>query len=96
MSVAFSRPADPRAIPEHVLWTLTKGVRLAEARTRMVPLGPELRMYVTPPNGGALELLWSIVFTPQQGGGAALGSAAEDTRRDFEGTGWAAASGGEQ
>ena len=38
--------ADPRDIPEHHLWTLTKDGRRAEARTRMVPIGagrPELR-----------------------------------------------------
>ena len=30
---------DPRQIPEHRLWTLTKDGRRAEARTRMVPIG---------------------------------------------------------
>lgn len=88
MSVAFSRRVDPRAIPEHVLWTLTKDDRRAEARTRMVPLGPELRVYVTHRTTGAYELLWSQVFTPQQGGGAALGALADTTRQDFEARGW--------
>jgi len=39
------RPRDPRHLPEHHLWTLTKDGRHAEARTRMVPIGhgrPEL------------------------------------------------------
>ena len=54
----------------------------------MVPLGPELRIYVTTRETGALELLWSQVFTPQQGGGVALGARADGTRADFEARGW--------
>ncbi|MDP1570377.1 MAG: hypothetical protein Q8L86_10260 [Vicinamibacterales bacterium] len=90
MAVGFSKPRDTRAIPEHVLWTLTKGGRTAEARTRMVPLGPELRVYVSHLETGALELLWSEVFRVQDGGGAALRDLAEQTQRDFEARGWKA------
>jgi len=32
----------------------------AEARTRLVPIGMELRFYVTP-NDGEFELLWSKI-----------------------------------
>lgn len=91
MTVRFSRPRDPRAIPEHVLWTLTKGMRTAEARTRMVPGGPELRVYVSRLETGLLDLHWSQVFRDQDGGGVALGERAEQTRRDFEARGWRAA-----
>jgi hypothetical protein len=57
MSVGFSKPRNPAAIPEHVLWSLRKGERTAEARARMVPLGPELRIYVSRQDAGALHLL---------------------------------------
>jgi hypothetical protein len=45
MSVGFAKPRNPEHIPEHSLWVLRKGDRTAEARTRMVPAGPELRIY---------------------------------------------------
>ena len=45
MSVGISKPARPEHIPEHTLWIVRKGDRTAEARVRMVPLGPELRIY---------------------------------------------------
>lgn len=50
------RAHDPRTIPERSLWTLVGHGRTVEARTRIVPLGPELRVYV---DG---ELLWSQVI----------------------------------
>lgn len=45
MSVGFSKPRNPEHSPEHSLWVLRKDSRAAEARVRMVPLGPELRIY---------------------------------------------------
>ena len=45
MSVGFAKPRNPEHIPEHLLWVLRKDSRTAEARVRMVPLGPELRIY---------------------------------------------------
>ena len=57
--------SDPREIPEHHLWTLTKDGRRAEARTRMVPIGlgrPELTFYVSSRETGEMTLLWSQVF----------------------------------
>jgi hypothetical protein len=48
MTVRLTGPANPQHLPEHVLWTLRKGGRIAEARTRIVPVGeglPELRIY---------------------------------------------------
>jgi hypothetical protein len=45
MSVGFAKPRNPEHIPEHSSWVLRKGDRIAEARTRMVPAGPELRIY---------------------------------------------------
>lgn len=53
------RLADPDALPEHHLWTLKKGARTAEARTRMVPIGlgrPELRFYVSSRETGETTL----------------------------------------
>lgn len=87
MAIAFSKPRRPSAIPEHDLWRLTKRVaiptgditRVAEARTRMVPIGPELRIYV---DG---ELLWSQVLRD----GRAVGDLSEEKRRDFTALGWA-------
>lgn len=79
MSVGFSRPANPLAIPEHHLWTLRKDGNTIEARTRMTPLGPELRIY----EGG--ELLWSQV--PRDG--RELGELADRERQDYEARGYA-------
>ncbi len=45
MSVGFSKPRNPELIPEHSLWLLRKDSRTAEPRVRMVPAGPELRIY---------------------------------------------------
>ena len=40
-----TNPRNPEHIPEHSLWVFRKGDRTAEARTRRVPAGPELRIY---------------------------------------------------
>ena len=45
MSIGFAKPRNPEHIPEHSLWVLRKNGKTAEARTRMVPVGPELRIY---------------------------------------------------
>ena len=79
--------ADPRLIPEHHLWTLTKDGRRAEARTRVVPIGdgkPELRFYVTRRETGELDLLWSRVFDD----GRQVGEESEAKKREFEAMGW--------
>lgn len=83
MSVTFSKPRNPAAIPEHTLWTLRKDVRRVEARTRMTPVGPELRICV---DG---ELLWSQVLPD----GRAVGELAAEQRRALEGRGWVAEDG---
>jgi hypothetical protein len=80
MSVGFSKRPDHRAIPEHPLWTLQKGKRTAEARTRMTPLGPELRIYY---NG---ELLRSEI--PRDG--REVGALAEEARQAWIARGWMA------
>lgn len=61
MSVGFSRPSNPAALPGQVVWTLRHGTCTVEARTRMTPLGPELRAYVTSREMGELTLLWSQI-----------------------------------
>lgn len=78
MSVGFSRARNPRAIPEYHLWRLKKGARVAEARTRMTPLGPELLIYV----GG--ELVWSQVLRD----GRDVGALSDERRQAFLGRGW--------
>lgn len=80
----------PSRLPEHVLWTLSKTGRHAEARVRMTPLGPELRFFTwrsdkTRDEG---DLHWSRINRPQDGGGAALGVDAEEQRREFIALGW--------
>ena len=74
MSIAFSKPRNPAAIPEHTLWTLRKDVRRVEARTRMTPIGPELRICV---DG---ELLWSQVLPDGLAVGELAGGAAPGPR----------------
>jgi hypothetical protein len=44
-TVAFSIARKPDRIPQHHLWTLWKDGTTVEACTRMVPAGPELRIY---------------------------------------------------
>ena len=56
----------------------------------MTPLGPELRFFIwrsDKPREEA-DLLWSQIYRPQDGGGAALGEAAEQKRREFLAFGW--------
>lgn len=78
MSIAFSKPRQPEAIPEHSLWTVTKGTRTAEARVRMTPGGIELRFYVHE------ELIWSQLFQD----GRELGELAEQKKAEFQAMGW--------
>lgn len=87
VSVGFAKARDPRKIPEHSLWTLHKNGRTAEARTRMVPAGPELRIYVTSRQTmEPTDLLWSQVMRD----GRAIGDLADEKKREFEARGWAA------
>jgi hypothetical protein len=65
-------------IAEHFLWRLHKDGRTVEARTRMVELGAELRIYS---NG---ELLWSQV--PRDG--RDVGAIAERERSDYVSRGY--------
>jgi hypothetical protein len=84
VSVGFSRPQRPVALPEHVLWTLQRAGRVVESRTRMTPLGPELRVYVSSRETGELELLWSQV--PRDG--REVGELADQERKDHERRGY--------
>lgn len=77
-------------LPEHVLWVVRKEARLADARVRQTPLGPELRFFVwraekTRDEG---DLLYSFIFREQDGGSRALGEMAEVKRREFVARGW--------
>lgn len=86
MTVRLIEPRDPRKIPEHVLWTLRKGERRAEARVRMTPIGPELRFFATSQTTGELDLLWSMIYKDGEGGN--LGDDADLKRREFLRRGW--------
>lgn len=81
MSVGFAKPRNPDHLPEHVLWQLTKANRITEARSRMTPLGPELRVFVDD------ELLWSQVFRGVTAG-VVLGKRSEEAMRELQGRGW--------
>jgi len=81
------RPSDPREIPEHHLWTLTKDGQRAEARTRMVPIGlgrPELTFYLSSRETGEMMLLWSQVFEDER----QVAELAEAKKTEFEAKGW--------
>ncbi|HXG69487.1 MAG TPA: hypothetical protein VNJ04_02630 [Gemmatimonadaceae bacterium] len=58
----------------------------------MTPLGPELRFMMrrSDKQAGEEDLLWSMIFRPEDGGGLALGDAADDKRREFLALGWMA------
>jgi hypothetical protein len=82
---------DPRHLTEHHLWTLRKGERTAEARTRIVPIGdgrPELRIYCSRMSDPeTLDLLWSQVLPGRASGGrSSRGKAApvRNTRMDLD------------
>ena len=79
--------ANPVALPEHHLWTLTTDGHRAEARTRMVPIDlgrPELRFYVSSHETGEMMLLWSQVFEDER----QVAELAEAKRKEFEAKGW--------
>ena len=83
-------PLEVQAIPEHVIWRLTKNGRFAEARMRMVPWGersrPEFRMWVQHATL-AFQLMFSqVVATDDE-----LEVLARQQRQLFEAKGWAEA-----
>ena len=87
MSSEFERPNDLEALPEYVLWTLSKEGTRAEARVRLIPgVGPELRIYATgePAIDTARDLFWSAVIRD----GAALNDEAERKLQEFTDRGW--------
>ena len=77
MSVGFTKVVPVPSIPERLVWTLHKGGRCAEARTRITPLGPELRVYV------AGDLRWWQVIRD-----GSLTTQAEERRQAFIAKGW--------
>ncbi len=77
--VPAPRGSEPARV-EHVLWTLRKTGRTAEARVPAHPHGQELRFLV---DG---ELVWSEAFRP--GRGTVLGEVAEPKRVEFQERGW--------
>jgi len=90
MAVRLTSPPNPQHLPEHVLWTMRKGGRIAEARTRMVPIGdglPELRVYMSNgPTVKVTDLLWSQTLKD----GRDAGALAEERKSAFLSRGWAA------
>lgn len=67
-----------------------KNGRVAEGRARMTPLGPELRFMIRrgDKSPDAQDLLWSMIFTPDNGGGGGLAQTADAKKREFVALGW--------
>lgn len=78
-TIAFCRLGDPEP-PEDSLWVLTKDGRRVEARTRMAPAGPELRIYH---NG-------TFLCSELVGDGRNVGDVAEAAKADWLARGWVA------
>ncbi len=73
-------------LPEFVVWRMTKDGRVAEARTRVVPLDdgrPEIRLYLTR-SDGMMDLWWSMVLRD----GHDVNELAQEKQREFEVQGW--------
>lgn len=73
-------PAPPEA-EEHPVWRLTKRGHYVDARVRVTPHGPELRILL---DG---DLIWSTVVRPPTED--TLTGVAETKRAEFEAKGWA-------
>lgn len=78
MSVGFSRPRNPEHVPDYSLWMLLKDGKTGEARTAMVPAGPEVRIYY---NG--VFLLSEVVRD-----GRNLGEVAGEAKAHWLARGW--------
>lgn len=90
MTVRLVPSVSPRQLPEHVLWTLKKTGRFAEARVRQTPIGPEIRFFFwrADKSRDDGDLLYSFIFRERDGGSRALGELAERKRREFLALGW--------
>lgn len=91
------RAAAPEPMPvERVIWRVTKDVRAAEARIRVMAhamvLGHELRIVLSHPDRED-ALLWSRLY--RAGEAEDLRVASDGTLRDFERTGWTLEAGAE-
>ena len=88
MTTRFTGPTNPEHFSEHVLWTLRKGGRIAQARTRLIPIGnrqSELRIYVS--NGPTVDiddLWWSVRLKD----GRDVGALSEERKAAFLERGW--------
>jgi hypothetical protein len=88
MTTRLTKPTNPEHSTEHVLWTLRKGRRLAQARTPLIPIGNgqlELRIYVgIGPTVDVDDLLWSVTLKD----GRDLGALSEERKAAFLERGW--------
>ena len=66
MTTRLIGPTNPDHFTEQVLWTLRKGGRIAQGRTRLNPIGNgarELRIYVSDgPTVDVDNMLWSVTL----------------------------------
>ena len=88
MTTRLTGPPNPEHFAEHVLWTLRKGRRIAEARTPLIPIGNgqlELRIYVSiGPAVDVGDLLWSVTLKD----GRDVGALSEERKAAFLERGW--------
>lgn len=87
MTTRLTGPTNPAHFTEHVLWTLRKGGRIAQARTRLIPIGnePDLCIYVSNgPTVGVDDMLWSVTLKD----GRDVGALSEERKAAFLERGW--------
>ena len=88
MTIPLTGPTNPDQFTDQVLWTLRKGERVAQARTRLNPIGnsrPELRIYVSNgPTVNADDMLWSVTPLNERG----VGRLSRERRAAFLERGW--------
>lgn len=80
MAIGFTKRREPPRRPQHVLWTLSKGVHSVRAAVRQVPNGTELLLF----HDG--EILWSRIMRDSRYAGVM----ADEERKDWEAHGYRA------
>ena len=88
MMSRFTRPGDPRHVPEFTLWTMCKGSRIREARTRLLPIGDsifEFGVYEVQTDG-TRDLQWSMAYLTSD----KVNELAQRSEREHEADGWTA------
>ena len=71
----------PKTYPEAVVWRVTKGRGIAEARVRDVPRGHELMLMVDGGDGQGFEMAWTWSPVTRRGWQACQTGALQDFQR---------------